>query len=288
MTAQSFAPVSSASFSPQKMKPLSGLLVVLTQAMADSAQFADLLRGQGATPIFYPCMEIVPPRNSVPLDDAIQHAAAGKFDWLIVPDVNVVDALAQRLAEAGLAASALADVRVAAVGNATTQAVTDQLGLPVTHIDVKHVDARSAASKSGSSGLADALGIQPGQRVLLPQSAQNKAGLSKALTAAGADVTVVTAYRTVPAQEGDDVPTMLWQGKIDVVTFSSPSSIRFFRKRLDMMGGKLGMLQDVVVACMDPATANIARQHGLSVRIMPEKQSVAGLVEALTQYFDSA
>jgi uroporphyrinogen-III synthase len=150
------------------------------------------------------------------------------------------------------------------------------------------VDARSAASKSGSSGLADALGIQPGQRVLLPQSAQNKAGLSKVLTAAGADVTVVTAYRTVPAQEGDDVPTMLWQGKIDVVTFSSPSSIRFFRKRLDMMGGKLGMLQDVVVACMDPATANIARQHGLSVRIMPEKQSVAGLVEALTQYFDSA
>lgn len=262
--------------SPTPNSPLAGLYVVITRAESQSADFADLLRERGAVPIFYPCIDIAPPRNLAALDDAIQHAAAGKFDWLVVTSVNTVDSLAVRLAATGLAADSLANLRVAAVGPKTAEAVTDQLGLVVESMPEEFV----------GTALAKALDLQPGEQVFLPQSSQAQPDLAQALRAAGADVTAVTAYRTVVAEGGEDVPTLLWRGKIDVVTFTSGSSIRYFRKRLDLMGGNLGMLQDVVVACIGPATAEVARQYGLRVRVMPEVHTVAGLVEALAGYFE--
>ena len=261
--------------SPTPNSPLAGLYVVITRAESQSADFADLLRDRGAVPVFYPCIDIAPPRNLAALDDAIQHAAAGKFDWLVVTSVNTVESLANRLAAAGLDGQALAGLRVAAVGPKTAQAVSAQLGLPVETMPDEFVGV----------SLAKAIAVQPGERIFLPQSALAQPDLAQALTAAGADVSVVTAYRTVLAEGGDDVPTLLWQGKIDVVTFTSGSTIRYFRKRLDIMGGNLGMLQDVVVACIGPATAETAQQYGLRVRVMPAEHTVAGLVEALAEYF---
>lgn len=254
---------------------LSGLYVVITRAEEQSSEFARLLQERGAIPIFYPCIDFVPPRNVTPLDNAIQHAAAGKFDWLVVTSTNTVDALAQRLSSAGLDGQALAALRMAAVGPKTAQAVTDQLGLTPEVVPDEFI----------APALAKAMSIQLGQRILLPQSALAKPDLAKALTASGAEVTVVTAYRTVPAQGGDDVPTLLWHGKIDAVTFTSGSTIRYFRKRLDMVGANLGMLQDVVVACIGPATAEAAKEYGLRVRVMPAEHTVEGLVGALAGYF---
>jgi len=271
MPTQILAPVQE----PTQASPLAGQHIVITQAEQQSADFADLLRQRGAIPIFYPCIDIAPPRNLAALDGAIHHAAAGKFDWLVVTSTHSVESLAQRLAATGLTANALADLRVAALGPETAQAVTDQLGLTVETLSEEFLDTAPA----------QAMALQPGQRVLLAQSSQAKPDLANALRAAGADVTVVAAYRAVVAEGGEDVPTLLWRGKIDGVTFASGATIRYFRKRLDLMGGNLGMLQDVVVACIDPATAQVAGQYGLRVRVMPEVHTAEGLVEALVGYF---
>ncbi len=271
MTSAPHTPV----LAPAQTSPLAGLYVVITQAEEQSTVFSQLLRDRGATPVFYPCIDFAPPRNIDALDAALQHAVADKFDWLIVPSTASVDSLAERMAVAGLTGPDLAGLRVAAVGPRVAQAVTERLGLVVKIIPEGIVDTE----------LAEILTIRPGQRVFLPQSAQAKTDLANGLMVAGADVTAVTAYRPVLAEGGDDVPTQLWRGKIDAITFANPATVRYFRKRLDIMGGNLSMLQDVVVACMDAATADAARQYGLRVRVMPEVETEEGLVEALVGYF---
>jgi uroporphyrinogen-III synthase len=271
MTSAPHAPV----LAPAQTSPLAGLYVVITQAAEQSTAISQLLRERGATPIFYPCIDFAPPHDIDALDAAIQHAVADKFDWLIVPSTTSVDALAERMALAGLTGLDLAGLRVAAVGPRVAQAVTERLGLVVKVIPEDTID----------TDLAAILTIRPGQRVFLPQSAQTKTNLANGLMVAGADVTVVTAYRPVLAEGGDDVPTQLWRGRIDAITFANPATIRYFRKRLDIMGGNLSMLQDVVVACMDSATADAARQYGLRVRVLPDMGTVEGLVEALARYF---
>lgn len=264
---------------PAQTGPLAGLYVVITQAEERSAPLVRLLYDRGATPVFYPCIDVAPPRNMTPLDDAIRHAVAGKFDWLTVTTPHAAESLADRLAAAELTGQALAGLRVAAVGPDTVQAVSEKLGLSVEAV------LQDLPKKLSGDAIGAALAIQPGQRVFLPQSAQAKPDLADALMAAGADVTVVDAYRPVLAEGGDDVPTQLWRGRIDVIAFANPATIRYFRKRLDLMGGNLGMLQDVVVACMDSATADAARQYGLRVRVMPTVETEKGLVEALVGYF---
>ena len=275
MTSATFAPTPEPNLAPAQTSPLAGLHVVITQTEQHATALAQRLRDGGATPIFYPCIDFVPPRNIHALDAAIQHAVADKFDWLIITSTNGVDSLAERMAVAGLTGSDLAGLRVAAVGQKTAQAARERLGLVV----------KTMPEESVGAALAEGLTIRPGQRIFLAQSAQAKPDLANVLMAAGADVTVVAAYRPVLAEGGDDVPTQLWRGKIDAITFSDPATVRYFRKRLDIMGGNLGMLQDVVVACVDAATAEAARQYGLRVRVMPEVETEEGLMEALVGYF---
>lgn len=271
MTSPTFAPTPVSTH----FGPLTGLNIVITRAEQQSADFAQLLRDQGATPLFYPCIDFAPPRDIAALDDAIRRAAAGEFDWLVITSVNTVDSLAERLAAIGLMPQALAGLRVVAIGPKTAQAANEKLGLVVESVPDEYI----------APALARSMAIQPGERVFLPQSALAKPDLAQALTDAGAAVTAVDAYRTVLAEGGDDVPTLLWEGQVDAVTFTSGSTIRAFRKRLDIMGGNLGMLQDVVVACIGPATVEVAQQYGLRVRVMPETYTVEGLVEALVAYF---
>ncbi len=259
--------------------PLAGLSVVITQAEQQSAEFAQLLRNRGALPLFYPCIDFAPPRNLAALDDATRRAAAGEFDWLVVTSVNTVESLVERLAAIGLAPQALAGLRGVAISPETAQAASEKLGLTVENLPDEYPDEYIAPA------LARSMAVQPGERIFLPQSALAKPDLAQALTDAGAAVTAVDAYRTVLAEGGDDVPTLLWQGQVDAITFASGSTLRAFRKRLDLMGGNLGMLQDVVVACIGPATAEVAQQYGLRVRVMPEIETVEGLVEALAAYF---
>ena len=58
---------------------------------------------------------------------------------------------------------------------------------------------------------------------------------------------------------------LLWEGKIDCVTFTFPTAVRYFVKRLDYEGGTLSMLDDVCVACIGPLTAEAARESNIHV-----------------------
>ena len=260
----------------QDNRPLSRLSIVNTRAGHQADPLSAELAAQGATVLHYPAIRIGPPADLRPLDSALAALLQGKFDWLILTSTNTVEALAQRLPprettnrNAGL------PVRVAAVGPATAEAAARRLGIQAALIPEKFV----------AESLATTLALQPGERILLPQSGIARSFLADAFQVSGADVTQIIAYSTLIGQGGDPVPRFFWEGRIDAVTFTSPSTVHNFLKRLKAEGGNASMLVDVAVACIGPQTTAAAVSHDLPRPLQPAEYTILALVQTLVEHF---
>ena len=256
---------------------LTGLRIANTRALRQAASLTRLLEAEGAEVLHYPTVEIEPCPDTTEFDAALEELVQGRFDWLIVTSTNTVYVLSDRLRELGFGAERVArsKTKVAAVGSATAAAISQELDLVVDLLP----DEYEAES------LAASLQVGRGDHVFLPQSAIARPVLVKALRRAGAEVRVVAAYQTVVGHGGDDLPRYFWQGDVDVVLFTSASTVHNFVQRLKAESGDTGMLCDVTVACIGPMTAEAARRHELPVQVVAENRTVEGLVHSLKSYF---
>jgi uroporphyrinogen-III synthase len=109
--------------------------------------------------------------------------------------------------------------------------------------------------------------------------------LTRALAAGGANVCVVEAYRTVCGEGGVDLPRLLAEKRVDVITFTSSSTVECFLERFRSEGGHTAHLSAVLVACIGPKTAATAQAHHLNVAIMPETYTLDAMLDALEQHF---
>ena len=124
------------------------------------------------------------------------------------------------------------------------------------------------------------LGVE-GSRVLIPRAREAREILPEKLAAAGARVEVVTAYETVLDDTGaEEMRDMLSAGEIDIITFTSSSTVKNFVTLLD--GFDLsGLPASVTIACIGPVTAGTARDLGLRVDMVAEEFTIPGLVQTL-------
>ena len=130
-----------------------------------------------------------------------------------------------------------------------------------------------------------------GQRILLPRADIARELLGDELREAGADVTDVVAYRTMPGEaerDGDhDIYRMLLDRQIDAVTFTSASAVRNF---VAMIGREQAadLLRTTVVASIGPVTAEAAQQLDIATTVMPARYTIPDLVDALVEHFSAA
>ena len=244
---------------------LAGRRIVNTRAAQQAATLNALLRAEGALPLPYPAIAIVPPEDSAPLDQAL----GGSYDLLVLTSANAAESVAARLKLLGAEAAWKATV---AVGEATARAAQKLFGgETITMTDVQNARA-----------LGEALPVRRGMRILLPQSALAQAALAERMTARGADVTAVTAYQTVRGSGGVELAPLLRAGALDAVTFISASGVRFFRKRLDAEGGEYGQVR---AACLSRQIGQLAQAQGFTVVAEAETPSLDSLITALADYF---
>ena len=254
-------------------RPLFGKRVVVTRPREQAAEFVSLLLELGAEPVEAPTIRIAPPEDPAPLDEAC--GIAPTFDWIVFTSTNGVDAFMERLLAGPGDVRSLGGVQLCAVGPATAARLADyQLKVDLMPAEY-HADA-----------VADMLREHVrGARVLLPRANLARASLPGALRDAGADVVDVVAYQTVPAPSGDvDVYKMLLEQEIDVVTFTSASTVRNFVK---LIGDEpaVDLLRTTLVASIGPITADAARQLGIDTTIMPTAHTVPALVDAIADHF---
>lgn len=255
---------------------LTGVRVVVTHDKEQAKDQGELFGALGAEVFYYPCIEILPYDQDGELDAALREAAAGKYDWLVLNDADTAMVVGERMRAANIDPVQIPRrLKVATIGCMTEIYTKEFMGL----------DSAFAPEVYTPEYVAEAMKLKPGERVLLPQSAVTRMSLAKCLRHTGAEVTAINAYRTVIGKGGDPIPVLLWEGKIDCVVFTFPTAVRYFVKRLDYEGGTLAMLDDITIVCIGPLTSAAAKEYGLHVDIVPQKHTIAGLVDSVAEYF---
>jgi uroporphyrinogen III methyltransferase / synthase len=257
-------------------RPLFGRRVLVTRSREQAGELVDLLEAQGAEAVEAPLIDIVPPDDYGPLDAACERA--GAFDWIVFTSANGAGSFMDRLLQGPRDVRALAGARLCAVGPGTASRLT-RFGLKVDLVPEDHSAAGVVAALKGAGAIK-------GKRVLFPKADIARDTLPEELRAAGAEVTEVTAYRTITA-EGDahlDIYRQLLDRRIDAVTFSSASAVRAF---VSIYGEDqaVDLLNHTVVATIGPVTADAAVRYGITPKVMATTSTMAGLVDALVTYF---
>ena len=163
-----------------------------------------------------PLIRIAEPADWGPLDAALERLA--EYSIVALTSRYAVSALMRRLLARGGDGRRLAHARLAAVGIATAAALRRH-GLMADLVAEPETGAGLLAALRAAGPLA-------GARVLLPRSQLADAVLPEGLCAGGAEVTAVTAYRTLPVT----APVQVDLAACDAVVFTSPSTVEAFRR----------------------------------------------------------
>ncbi|WP_327325338.1 bifunctional uroporphyrinogen-III C-methyltransferase/uroporphyrinogen-III synthase [Streptomyces sp. NBC_01210] len=255
-------------------KPLFGWKVLVPRTKEQAASLSDQLRSYGAVPHEVPTIAVEPPRTPQQMERAVKGLVTGRYEWIAFTSVNAVKAVREKFEEYGLDARAFAGIKVAAVGEQTAAALVDFGVKP----DLVPSGEQSAAGLLEDWPPYDPV-FDPIDRVFLPRADIATETLVAGLIELGWEVDDVTAYRTVRASPPPaDTREAIKGGGFDAVLFTSSSTVR-------NLVGIAGKPHNVtVIACIGPATAKTAEEHGLRVDVLSPEPSVHKLAEALAEF----
>ena len=256
--------------------------VVVTRTREQASELVDLLENYGAECIEYPTISLEPLDSSEILDRALTEIDT--YQWVLFTSINAVDYFFKRLFELGMDVRDLKGPKVAAVGRVTAEALAS-----------RGIRADLLPEEFTGDGLAETLineGVT-GLNILIPRALKARETLPEKLSRAGAEVTVAPVYQNVLPKSSagehlkDDLRQALEEKRVDMVTFTSSSTVKNFVTLLDTSGPDelQRLMSGVAVAAIGPITAKTAESHGLKVDVQPVEYTIPGLVESIVTYF---
>jgi uroporphyrinogen III methyltransferase/synthase len=247
---------------------LLGKRIVVTRARQQASDLVRLLSDQGAECLEYPTIKIMPAKNPELLKQAVERLAA--YDWIVFTSVNGVIYFFEQLFAAGKDVRALGRMQTAAIGPATAGRLLE--------FGLNSDQAESVVEAFGKVKLK-------GKKILLPRAAEARPILPQELKKMGATVDEIPAYETLKAVEStDDLVQKLKDNHIDLITFTSSSTVKNFKALLPAENFTK-LIQGVTIASIGPITSDTAKELGFDVHITAESYTIPGLVEAILHYY---
>ena len=257
-------------------RPLFGRTVLITRTREQAGDLNQALGGYGADVIEFPTIKISDPPDTNVVDSVAK--SLGGYDTVIFTSVNGVERFMERLFAVGGDSRSFAGVKICAIGPATSECVR-KYGLRVDIIPETYVAESVVEALKADCDLS-------GKKVLLPRAEVARSVIPDALKEAGAEVDVVPVYTTVveSPDNTEEVRGMLERGEIDVLTFTSSSTVENlvqilgpnFLKSLDKLP---------LVASIGPITAETASGLGIGTDIMPDEFTIPALTAAIVSYY---
>lgn len=246
--------------------------MLVTRAPHQAAALAGPLEALGAEVLVAPMIDTIDPVSWAPADAML--GVLTSYDWVVLTSTNAVDRFLERLERLGVPRASLDDVRIAVVGAATAGRLAEAGITP----DLVPADFRA----EGLIESFERLGVPSGTRFLLPRAEKAREILPDALRARGAAVDVAVIYRTVPAAPDPAVIERLRAGEVDVITFTSPSTVRHFISWITAAGlDPANVLSRAAAASIGPVTTEALRSRGHTVPIEAPESTMGGLVAAI-------
>lgn len=253
-------------------KPLFGKNILITRARSQASKLTTALEELGANCIEAPAIKIAPPDdNYVSLDNAI--TKIHDYDWIIFTSTNGVERFFARLNEKNLDARCLSNAKIATIGTATADKLKNY-----------GIIADKIPTMFKAEGILEVLqnDIQKGSKVLIPRAQKAREALPIGLRQMGAIVDVAETYCTKMADTNkDDIKDLLKNNQIDMVTFTSSSTVENLLKLID---GEKTLLNNVKTAVIGPITAKTCKNNGLKVDIEADVYTIDGLVNKIKNF----
>lgn len=249
--------------------PLAGRTVVVTGTVDFADRTADAFREVEANAMVASTTTIHPTSTPGVLAAALRDLAAGGFAWLVVTSQQTVPVLAAFGAE-----RLAGQVRIATVGHATADSL-NEIGLPPELVP---------AVQTGPGLAAELLShVEPGEKVLCLLGNRASDEITSTLRRADIPVIRVESYRSTSGLTVlEDVRSEVRSGRVDIVTFASPSAVDVFAQEL---GVDLAALSGACLVAVGATTARIMEAHGLPVHAIASTPSPTGLRAACETYF---
>jgi len=198
------------------------------------------------------------------------------YDWIVFTSQNAVQVVCDRLPAWELAPRDVARAAVAAIGPATAEALV-RCGVIPDLVPDRFV------AEAVVTALA-AQGDVRGKMVLLPRAREARDALPDGLRALGARVDVIPIYETVrETGDGSGLAAEILAGTIDLVTFTSSSTVRGF---VELVGRPAAASGRFAAAVIGPVTAGTARTLGITIAVEARDYTVPGLVDAIVRHFE--
>lgn len=191
------------------------LTVCVTSPQPGNDRLAEMLRARNATVWQLPVMDYAAPSDHyAALDRAIEELSI--YSVVVFTSTHAVSVFQDRLAHHGDAP--IGHLKFAVVGESTAKRCAEY-GFPVHYIP----------ETATGHALGELLSVQvpSASRILFPQAEDGREEFLQAMTAAGESVTVVLAYRTVPAK----IDVALWKARMETedwqaLVVTSPKGLR--------------------------------------------------------------
>ncbi len=255
-----------------EQKPLFGKKIIVTRARAQASAFLNRLEELGASTVEFPTIETVDPESWDSFDKAVDNA--GSYDWMIFTSVNGVSQMLKRLKETRRDIRELAGPKICAIGKKTAETL-ETLGIKVSLVP----------DEFRAEGILKSIGDVDGLKIVIPRAEEAREILPKVLAEKGAKVDVVTTYRTIrPSGLKEDLLKMIRDGEIDMVTFTSSSTVSNFvsmfeKSEFAEIKGK------IKVASIGPITTETAKKFGFIIDAEPEEFTIDGLLESIVEFY---
>lgn len=258
-------------------KTLFGKKVIVTRPLQQSKELIDLLNSEGAEILEFPTIEISEPVTWSGVDNSISYFDS--YDYVIFTSVNGVERFLYRLHQKGADSRIFGGKQIIAIGSKTSS-VLEKYGLRADIVPEEYV-AEGIISSLENKDIS-------GSRFLIPRAEVARDILPDKLEEMGAEVDVVSCYRTIMPKHdrkrilklGED----LRNGDIDIVTFTSSSTVSNFFAIFNNLEPKHKRFS---IACIGPVTAETVRSHNMTPDIIASEYTVEGMMDAITDHFKS-
>jgi uroporphyrinogen III methyltransferase / synthase len=268
-------------------RPLFGQTIVVTRTRQQASELSSKLTELGANVIEAPTIELHPPTNWNEMDDALGISAAmaqafrhslapsrQNWDWIIFTSANGVRFTRDRLRALGRDIRVFGSAKIAAIGDATADAIRSELSL---HVDLS---PESFVAEALAAALAER-GQIAGKRFLLLRADIARPILREKLQLAGAaEVKDIPIYQTKPAANlPQSLLDALSDHRINGITFTSSSTAKNFASLLGPDYRE--KLKTMPLASIGPITTATLKELGLEPTVEAGKFDIQGLVEAI-------
>jgi len=257
-------------------KPLFGLRIVVTRDARGSAELASKISCRAALPIVFTTIRIKPLTESNQFVKAIGELAG--CDWIIFSSANGIRFCFEGLSKLGRDARAFGKAKIACMGSASA-GLLEQFGIKADFVPTIFTSVQLARQLAAKVNLRD-------KKILLFSSAITSGELTDELKSLGATVNEVSIYTTVPAEnEADRLIEKIALGRIDWITFTSPSTVRCF---FDRINPELVNSSRAKVASIGPVTSDELSRLGVKVDLEALEYTTDGLIKAIEDFAKKA